>query len=44
MGLFGGEGDEASELGSGVMFNYKPFSTWSISDTASLTVIWRIFF
>ena len=44
MGLFGGEGDEASEIGSGIMFNYKTFSTWSISDTASLTVIWRIFF
>ena len=44
MGLFGGEDDEASEIGSGIMFNYKTFSTWSISDTASLTVIWRIYF
>lgn len=44
MGLFGGTDDEAETIGGGIMFNYKTFSTWSISDTASLTVIWRIYF
>lgn len=44
MGLFGGSSETTDPSVSGIMFNYKTFSTWNISKDASLTVIWRLYF
>lgn len=42
MGLFGGNGAEYED--SGIMFNYKSFSNWTVPEDASLTIIWRLYF
>ena len=42
MGLFGGP--SADQPNSGIMFNYKSFSNWTIPEDATLSVIWRLYF
>ena len=44
MGLFGGSQETSDTSISGIMYNYKTFSTWNISEDASLTIIWRLYF
>lgn len=42
MGLFGGPG--ADQPNSGLMFNYKSFSNWTVPEDVTLSVIWRLYF